>query len=433
MAERLRILIVDDSTLVRQALREMLESDPEIEVVGEAANGREALLQAAKLAPHVITMDVRMPVMDGLETTEQIMAYNPTPVLAITALYSRDDVDISFQMLGAGALEIMEKPDISNPDAYDRARRELVRRVKLLARVRVVTHLRGRRRAEPGKDAEPELWRVRRKRPSLPTEPAPDHVADTVTSPDTETTTPHKATPSAARLKRSRDIVTVPSVPHHVKPALEKYTSEVVTRDRPITPVRPQLARLRFPVVVIGASTGGPRIVQQILKGLPAPFKAAVLIVQHIAEGFSAGMVEWLSESCLLPVTMAAESTRIIPGSVLVAPDSLHMFIQGDGSVHLDEQPMLQRPAVDITMQTTASVFGSYTTGVLLTGMGRDGAIGMQSIRQAGGYTIAQNEATCSIYGMPRAAVELDVVDDILAPEGIIQALAKRYSGERDV
>jgi two-component system chemotaxis response regulator CheB len=130
---------------------------------------------------------------------------------------------------------------------------------------------------------------------------------------------------------------------------------------------------------------------------------------------------------------MAAESTRIIPGSVLVAPDSLHMFIQGDGSVHLDEQPMLQRPAVDITMQTTASVFGSYTTGVLLTGMGRDGAIGMQSIRQAGGYTIAQNEATCSIYGMPRAAVDLDVVDDILAPEGIIQALAKRYSGERDV
>jgi two-component system chemotaxis response regulator CheB len=437
MTERLRILIVDDSALVRRAFREMLESDPSIQVVGEAANGREALLQAAELRPDIITMDVRMPVMDGLETTEQLMAYNPTPVLAITALYSRDDVDISFKMLGAGALEVMEKPDISNAEAYERTRREIIRRVKLLARVRVVTHLRGRRRPESTSSESPELWRVKRKRTqTTPTESrakkaqenaSPSAQSQAKKAEENASNDALQSPDFAAKIKRSRDIITLPSVPQHVKPALQKYTNDVVAREMQNIPRRPHLARLRFSVVVIGASTGGPRIVQQILKNLPERFDAAVLVVQHIAEGFSAGMVEWLAESCPLPVRMAAEGDKIKVGEVLVAPDSFHLFVQGEGTVHLDQQPMLQHPSVDITMQTVASVFGSYTTGVLLTGMGRDGAIGMQSIHRVGGYTIAQDEASCSIYGMPRAAVELNAVNEVLSPEGIIQALVKRF------
>lgn len=396
MKQTLRILIVDDSALVRSALRELLESDPDIHVVGEAENGRQALLLATSLHPDVITMDVRMPVMDGLETTEQLMAYNPTPVLAITSLYSRDDVDISFKMLGAGALEVMEKPDLSSPDALERARRELIRRVKLLARVRVVTHLRGRRRTDTlGKDAT-AAWKVQRppalRQETKPTQPVQPAVRESPVVPPPR--------PGASDVKRELSI------------------------PRPI-----RRLKVTFPLVVIGASTGGPRIIQQILKGLPAVFGAAVVVVQHIAEGFSAGLVEWLAETSTLPVRLAQEGDQVGVGSVLVAPDSFHLYIQDEGRVYLNDQPVLQRPAVDITMQTAAKVFGSQTIGVLLTGMGRDGAVGMQSIRRAGGYTIAQNEASSSIYGMPRAAVELDAVDEVLPPDKIILALRNRVGG----
>lgn len=411
MNEPIRILIVDDSALVRRALREMLESDPIIQVVGEAANGRDALKKAAELRPNVITMDVRMPIMDGFQTTEQLMAYNPTPVLAVTALYSKDDIDISFKMLGSGALEVMEKPDISDPMAYERARRELVQRVKLLSRVRVVTHLRGRRRFESANQEMPE-WSVKRTPPPTPPkQPEPKNFV---------------AKHSSTAISTGKPITRLPEQP--TPPPLWQTLSpppEVCHND--VTPYRPHLNRLRFPVVVIGASTGGPRIVQQILKNLQETFNAAVLVVQHIAEGFSVGMVEWLAENCKLPVRLAKEGDKIQSKHVLVAPDSFHLFVKEDGTVQLDQQPMLQRPSVDVTMQTAAQTFGLYTTGVLLTGMGRDGAIGMQKIHLAGGYTIAQDETSCSIYGMPRAAVELNVVDDILPPEGIIQVLNKRF------
>lgn len=408
----LRILIVDDSALVRSALRELLESDPDIHVVGEAEHGRQALLLAAELQPDVITMDVRMPIMDGLETTEQLMAYNPTPVLAITSLYSRDDVDVSFKMLGAGALEVMEKPDISSEDAMERARRELIRRVKLLARVRVVTHLRGRRRPEPATpDEDAATWRVKRTRKPSETAPAP---------------AAYKPEPRPAREAKlvvpaqggGEDVVAVPLAPD---------ASDLLTQQGVIAPPRPvRRLRVTFPLVIIGASTGGPRIVQQILKGLPATFGAAVVVVQHIAEGFSEGMVEWLSETSGLPVRLAQEGDQVAMGLVLVAPDGYHLYIKDGGMVHLNDQPVLQRPSVDIAMQTAANVFGSQTIGVLLTGMGRDGAIGMQAIQRAGGYTVAQDEASCSIYGMPRAAVELRAAEEVHPPDGIVQVLRKR-------
>jgi two-component system, chemotaxis family, protein-glutamate methylesterase/glutaminase len=413
MNEPLRVLIVDDSALVRGVLRELLESDHEIVVAGEAANGREALLRAAELRPDIITMDVRMPVMDGLETTEQLMAYTPTPILAITALFSRDDVDISFKMLGAGALEVMEKPDLSNPTEIARARQELIRRVKLLARVKVVTHLRGRRRVEPTE--EPEPWRVRRTR-------------EPVAAPGASEPRELPAPPQQQKVDRQEPVSCPPSSTPPRKqthpPEPEPRRAEGRMEGRMVVAPRP--APATFPVVVIGASTGGPRVVQQIVKGLPRSPGGAVLVVQHIAEGFSAGMVEWLDNTCSMPVRLAREKDRIEIDTVLVAPDGYHLFVQHRGIVHLDDQPEGQRPSVDITMQTAAEVFGSRTIGVLLTGMGRDGALGMQAIHQAGGYTIAQNEATCSIYGMPRAAVELNVVKTVLPPEDIIFVILER-------
>lgn len=387
MNEQLRLLIVDDSALMRRVLRGMLESDSDIVVVGEAANGREAILLTAQLRPTVITMDVRMPVMDGLETTEQLMAYYPTPILVLTASLSRYDVDITFKMLGAGALDVMEKPKLDDSHACELARRDLLRRIKLLARVKVVTHLRGRRRAERA-DAD-----------QGGTSAAFDQTAHPLVR--------------QTEQQRQEAVGRSSHQPNHNGAQL-------------LVPVTPPSFKIPFPLVVIGASTGGPRVVRQILMGLPANFGAAILVVQHIAEGFSAGMVDWLASAGPLPVNLAREGDRLTAGTVLVAPERRDLLVQPDGTIHLSAGPLLlQRPAIDITMQAAADVFGPQVIGVLLTGMGRDGAVGMQSIRHAGGYTIAQDKASCTIFGMPRAAIELHAVDAVLSPEEIVLALQK--------
>ncbi|HMQ32538.1 MAG TPA: CheB methylesterase domain-containing protein, partial [Chloroflexaceae bacterium] len=201
---------------------------------------------------------------------------------------------------------------------------------------------------------------------------------------------------------------------------------------RPPRAVAPPPATIRdvlapFPAVVIGASTGGPRAVRQVLAGLPRDFAAAILVVQHIAQGFSQGMAEWLAESVSLPVSLAYEGVPLSPGHVLLAPDCFDLLVRPDGAVHLSSLPLLlQRPAIDIAMQSVAEVFGAATVGVLLTGMGRDGAVGMQAIRRAGGLTIAQEEASCTIFGMPRAAIELGAAELVLPPARIAEMLRER-------
>jgi two-component system chemotaxis response regulator CheB len=184
-----------------------------------------------------------------------------------------------------------------------------------------------------------------------------------------------------------------------------------------------------FPLVVIGASAGGPRIVYQLLSMLPTTLRAAVVVVQHIAEGFGAGMAEWLAGVHTLPVHLAQEGMPLAVDRVVVAPDSVDLIVEPSGCVHLSSTPLLQRrprPSVDLAMQSAADVFGGNTIGVLLTGMGNDGARGMQRIRRGGGYTLAQNEATSPIYGMPRAAVELGAVDVVAPPDEMIVALLRR-------
>jgi two-component system chemotaxis response regulator CheB len=362
----LRVMIVDDSALMRRALRSLLEADHDLIVAGEAVNGREALDTVTQVRPDVIIMDVRMPVMDGIETTEQLMAYHPTPILVLTSSLSHFDVDITFRMLGAGALDVMEKPSLGDAAAINQVRQHLVRKVKLLARVKVVTHLRGRRKEVKGE-------------PDLPAQRDDD---------------------AAARL------AALPSPPQ-------------AERSAPLP--------VSFPVVVIGASTGGPRVVRQLLSELPVPFGAAVVVVQHIATGFSAGMAEWLQISCPLPLCLAQEGDVLQPGMVYIAPDRLDLLIRPGGRLHLSDRPLLlQRPAVDVVMQAAADVFGRRTIGVLLTGMGRDGAIGMQAIKRVGGLTIAQDEATCAIFGMPRAAIGLGVVDAVLPPDDMVPLLRQR-------
>jgi two-component system chemotaxis response regulator CheB len=385
MSQPIRVVVVDDSALMRRVITELLEHDPMIRVVGAAGDGRAAIALVQQLRPDVVTMDVRMPVMDGLATTEHLMAYCPTPILVLTASLASHEIDITFKMLGAGALEIFEKPSGTNPQALERAGHALIRRIKLLARVKVVTHLRGRRKGSSS--AEP---------PADPGRAQPAVVQPPHADGDSQ----------AAPRPRALGSVRAPSAQR--APAAQT--------------ARPAA----FPLIVIGASTGGPRVVHQILGGLPRDLAAAVVVVQHIAAGFSAGMVEWLAHASKMPISLAHEGQTIRPGEVLIAPDLRDLLITHEGTIHLSETPLLiQRPAIDIAMQAAAEVFGARAIGVLLTGMGRDGAYGMLTIRRARGHTIAQDEASSAIFGMPRAAIQLDAIDEVLPPALIAARLVE--------
>lgn len=381
MSDSIRVVVVDDSAVTRRVITELLQQDRLIRVVGTATNGREAIDVVQKLRPDIVTMDVRMPVMDGVATTEHLMAYCPTPILVLTASLAQHDVDFTFRMLGAGALEVIEKPSGSDPAALERAGRVLIRRVKVLARVKVVTHLRGRRKAGES---------------------------------------------SAAVNQPPRAVAVAESPSRRTAPALasEMARHSAVQVVRQAIPGAP--SALDFPLIVIGASTGGPRVVSQLLSGLPGDLPAAVLVVQHIAAGFSAGMAEWLAHSSKLPVRLAYEGQQLQPGQVLIAPDQRDLLLTPGGHVHLSENPLLiQRPSIDISMQAAAEVFGRRAIGVLLTGMGRDGAYGMLTIKRAQGYTIAQDEASSTIFGMPRAAIQLGATCEVLPAADIAARLVQ--------
>jgi two-component system chemotaxis response regulator CheB len=393
MSHPIRVVVVDDSALMRRMITNLIERDPAIRVVGAARDGREAIAVVEKLRPDIVTMDVRMPIMDGLATTEHLMAYCPTPILVLTASLASHEVDITFRMLDAGALEVIEKPHGDTPLAIERAGFDLIRRIKTLSRVKVVTHLRGRRKAGDNAETQPR----RANSAGIKRLDAPAVTRETPLMPE------------AARA--------------YARPAISGGPQPIA---QPPTAVAPAATRLDFALIVIGASTGGPRVVHQILAELPRGLPAGVLVVQHIAAGFSLGMAEWLSSASALPVRLAVEGYTIRPGEVLVAPDQRDLLITPQGTVHLNENPLLiQRPAIDVTMQAAAEVFGAKAIGVLLTGMGRDGAYGMLTIRRSGGHTIAQDEASSAIFGMPRAAIQLGAAIEVLPPSQIAARLAE--------
>jgi two-component system, chemotaxis family, protein-glutamate methylesterase/glutaminase len=404
----IRVLIVDDSALMRRALATLLASDPEIEVVGTARDGQAAIEQVAALRPDVITMDVRMPVMDGLQTTEHVMAYYPTPILVLTASLSRFDIDITFRMLGLGALDVMEKPSSDDPGGLQQSRNELIKRIKILSRVRVVTHLRGRRRLEERSSSDERIAK----------RPPPARLNSTTST----LRRPRGSRPldSTDLLKRGKTARPTSSPDTMRRSHGARLLGDGDASDAPVTPpVRTSLGGAQR-IVVIGASTGGPRVVQQVLRDLPPTLPASVLVVQHIADGFTRGMVDWLDGSCGVPVHLAQNGDVALPGHVYVAPDNLHLLVDRDGVLGVSSQPaLLQRPSVDVTMQRAAEAYGNRAMGVLLTGMGRDGALGMAAIHREGGYTIAQSGESCVVFGMPRAAIEARVVHEVLTPEAI--------------
>lgn len=348
--EGVRVLIVDDSPVAREVLRSVLEADAGIRVVGMAGTGREAIELTEQLRPDLVTMDLVMPGMDGMETTERIMARRPTPILFFSAFFGREGEYSRSDALAAGALDIVDKPAQILDSRWQLAAGALVQKIKSLARVPVITHLHGRKKQDVGRESE-VIASVRR-----PTK-----------------------------------------------------------------------------VVAIGASTGGPKVLDDLLPSLPHDYSPAVVVVQHLADGFMAGWLAALGQRCALTLKVAENGDRLQPGRILFAPSSAHLTVLPGGRVRIDEGVIAGGvcPSVDVTFTTIADAYGAAAAGVLLTGMGTDGAAGLLAIRHAGGTTMVQDEASCVVFGMPRAAINLEAAQSILPPARLIRRVVAFHDGRR--
>ncbi|RLB48824.1 MAG: chemotaxis response regulator protein-glutamate methylesterase [Deltaproteobacteria bacterium] len=335
---KVRVLIADDSELARVVLHRLLSSDPEIEVVGMATRGDEVADMVERLAPDIVTMDLRMPGLDGLAATAEIMKRCPTPVIIVTSsgiVGRKDDVFASFKY---GVVDVIQKPDAvgSSPAALT-----LIEKVKILSRVRV----------------SGDVWS-----PGL----------------------------------RSKSL-------------------------RPL--VKPVWRDTR--AIGVGASTGGPRALHRVLTGLPADLPMPVFVVQHMSEGFVPGFAEWLGVDLALDLRIAQDGDRPRPGQVLLAPGGANMLVDERFIVRLNKDPPETGilPSVDVLLLSLARTYGADALGVVLTGIGKDGAQGMAAMKAAGGVTLVQDERSCVVFGMPNAAIAVGAVDEVLSLDLIADRL----------
>jgi two-component system chemotaxis response regulator CheB len=354
---KIRVLIVDDSTFMRKVLETIFNSDPQFQIAGHAKDGREAVALAESLKPDVITMDINMPHMDGLQATAQIMTTNPRPIVVVSS-ESKDGAASTLRALELGAIEFIAKPNSAIDLDMQSIREDLLRKVKMAAKVRVVR--------------------------------------------------------TASRLAAA-----LQSVPQSTAPA------------RPATRVTlPSSATdQRFPVVVLAASTGGPATVMRLAPGFTKEFPAAVILVQHMPAAFTTQFAAQLAEFTEIRVKEAEAGDVVQPGNFYICPGSQHLRVNPLGRIQLDSAAGRiagYLPNIDVTMESVAAYGGALSIGVVLTGMGSDGAQGAKEIKKAGGHVIAQHEATSVIFGMPAEAIKAQAVDQVLGLDDIYAAIEKR-------
>lgn len=369
----IRVLVVDDSAFTRKVVSDMLGSDPDITVVDIARDGRAAVEKARALRPDVITMDVEMPVMDGLAALRAIMSERPVPVVMLSAL-TQEGAAITIQALELGAVDFVAKPSHSMIVGLGEIRDQLVAKVKLAARAKV----------------------------RVPGGARPGGAGGAKVGGD--------ALPGGGGHGRTAPSETVPS-------------GRLVGRDsRKASPGKESDI-----AVVIGSSTGGPSALNQVLPALPGDIRAGILVVQHMPPGFTRSLAARLGEASAIAVKEAEAGDRLADGVALVAPGGHHMAVIGAGEVVLTVDPPRNgvRPSVDTTMESAARVYGDRLVGVVLTGMGRDGAAGMAAIKAAGGRTIAEHESTCVIYGMPKAVIEQGLADVVVPIHEVAEAIVE--------
>jgi two-component system chemotaxis response regulator CheB len=344
----IRVLIAEDSLTTRELLVAILRADPEVEVVGEAKDGIEAVEMTKRLRPDVVTMDIEMPRMDGFQATKRIMVEAPVPIVIVSASVHVREVEIAMRAMGAGALAVLPKPAGPAAADFDGVSRAFVETIKAMAQVKVVGH-----------------W------PEWP-QPAP-------------------------------------------------------------IPARPA-AGARCRAVAIAASTGGPAALRKVLADLPADYPAPILLVQHIATGFLEGLAAWLDTVSALRVKVAEHAEPLAAGIAYLAPDGRHLGVSKRGAVELSLAPPIGgfRPSANFLFESIARAFGDSAVAVVLTGMGNDGAVGLRAVREAGGRTIAQDEKSSVVFGMPSAAIESGAAQTVLPLSEIAAALLRLAARKKE-
>ncbi len=353
MSEKLRVLVVDDSALMRKLIPQILARDNDIEVVGTAMDGAFGLRKIEELRPQVVTLDLEMPRMDGMETLRQIMKRFRIPVIVVSA-HTTEGAAATFKALALGAFDFVAKPRDAASSHMDQIAADLITKIKVAAKTQVLPH-------------------------EAPALAEPLHAAS--------------------------------------KPAY-----------------RPRKEPTK--IVAIGISTGGPNALQFLLSQLPGDFAGSIVVVQHMPEGFTEMFARRLNESCAIDVKEAQSGDLLIAGRALICPGNRHIKVRkmplGNIVVLSDEARVNgHRPSVDVLFRSVASEFGSRSIGVLMTGMGDDGALGLGLIKSAGGLTIAQSEETCVVFGMPKAAIERGYAVRVIALDLMANTLNIQTSPER--
>ena len=345
----IKVLIVNDSVMVQQLLKRIIETEPDFELAGIASDGFEAVDLVKQRNPDVVLMDIRMPKCDGVEATRRIMKNNPCPILLVTATIKKH-ISLIYDCLAYGALEVMKTPISIQAEGS-----ELIKRIKIVNTLKSAVQ--------------------------------------------------HKAPGISVDVEEKKNL-----------------------HSRPPKAVSGKLARK---VVAIGASTGGPSALLEVLKGLPENLAAGLVLVQHIDAEFAPGLAEWFSTCCPLRIYAGKQEDRVINSIGYVAAEDGHLIIQPGYTLQYQRKTPkdIYIPCIDVTFQSVANVYGPQAIGILLTGMGADGAQGLKAIRQAGGHTIAQDEKSSLIYGMPKAAKEMGAAEFVLPlkeiPAKIVELLEK--------
>lgn len=343
--KKIKVLIVEDSLVYQSLLRGILESDLEFEVVAIANNGVKAIEYIGKYKPDIVSMDINMPLMDGVEATRAIMSSNPLPIVIVSGIYNASDIEFAIEELEAGALAVIPKPIGPGDPNFEKSSLKYRKTLKLMSEIRVI---------------------------------------------------------------RRTSFSNI---------GVNNKHREVIVSEKRI-----RSTALSAKIIAIGSSAGGPEALRIILSNLNSDFPVPILIAQHIDQNFSDGFASWLRSFSRLPVNIAVDGEIIKSGNIYLASRGKHLLVNQNGTICLKEDiiGISHKPSVDLLFKSVAKAYGCNSIAIILSGMGRDGALELKTLKEMGAYTIAQDEKSCLVFGMPGEAVKLGAASAIWSPDKIV-------------